>query len=102
MNKDQMRNNVGKRVLLQPAARRLQSDGSVQAPMRDDWWLIVEVTPAGVMISDPGTGNCRVLGYDHIQKFTSDQPQDGFERGFLTLHVQLVMRAAQSTSSRMP
>lgn len=91
MNKDQMKNNVGKRVLLQPAARRLHSDGSVEAPPPDDWWLIEEVTPAGVEISDPGTGLHRVLGYDHIQKFTSDQSRDGFERGFLTLHVQLIV-----------
>jgi len=92
MNKDQMKNNVGKRVLLQPPARRLRLDGSVQAAATDDWWLVEEVTSAGVKISDPGTGHFRVLGYDHIQKFTSDQPRDGFERGFLTLHVQLVVQ----------
>jgi hypothetical protein len=92
MNKDQMKNNVGKRVLLQPPARRVQLDGSVQPAEPDDWWLVEEVTAAGVTISDPRTGNVRVLGYDHIQKFTSDQPRDGFERGFLTLHVQLVMQ----------
>jgi len=92
MNKDQMRNNVGKRVLLQPPARRLQSDGSLRSPIQDDWWLIEEVSPAGVKISDPSSGHGRVLGYDHIHKFTSDQSRDGFDRGFLTLHVQLVVR----------
>jgi hypothetical protein len=92
MNKDQMKNNVGKRVLLQPPARRLQLDGLVQAAPPDDWWLVEEVTPAGVKISDPGSGHFRVLRYDHIHKFTSDQPLDGFERGFLTLHVQLVVQ----------
>jgi hypothetical protein len=92
MNKDQMKNNTGKRVLLQPPARRLRLDGSAQSAEPDDWWLVEEVTHAGVRISDPGTGNSRVLGYDHIQKFTSDQPRGGFERGFLTLHVQLVVQ----------
>jgi hypothetical protein len=92
MNKDQMKNNVGKRVLLQPPARRVRMDGSVQAAEPDDWWLIEEVTPSGVKLSDPSTGHFRVLGHDHIQKFTSDQPRDGFERGFLTLHVQLVVQ----------
>jgi hypothetical protein len=92
MNKEQMKNNVGKRVLPQPPARRLQLDGLVQAAPPDDWWLVEEVTPAGVKISDPGSGHFRVLRYDHIHKFTSDQPLDGFERGFLTLHVQLVVQ----------
>lgn len=87
-----MKNNVGKRVLLQPTARRLRLDGSVQAADPDDWWLVEEVTPSGVKISDPRTGTFRVLDYDHLQKFTSDQPRDGFERGFLTLHVQLVVQ----------
>jgi hypothetical protein len=92
MNKDQMKNNVGKRMLLQPPAQRLRSDGSVDAPPSDDWWLIEDVTPTGVKISDSGAGVSRVLGYDHIQKYTSDQARDGHERGFLTLLVQLVVQ----------
>ena len=92
MNKDKMKSNKGKRVLLLPAARRLRSDGTDQPPRPDDWWLIEDVAPAGVKISDPKTGYFRVLGYDHIQKFTSDQPREGFDRGFLTLHVQLIVR----------
>lgn len=87
-----MKNNVGKRVRLQPPARRQRSDGSVEAAAPDDYWLVEDVSPSGVTISDPRTGISRVLGYDHVQKFTSDQPRDGFERGFLTLHVQLIVR----------
>jgi hypothetical protein len=75
MNKEQMRNNLGKRMLLQPAAHRLRPDGSVEAPPSDDWWLVDDVTAEGVKISDPRSGANRVLGYDHIQKYTSDQPR---------------------------
>ena len=92
MNKDQMKNNVGKRLLLQPPARRLELDGSIQAPPSDDWWLVEDVTSDGVKNSDPKTGASRVLGYDHIQKYTSDLPLDGYARGFLTLLVQLVVQ----------
>jgi hypothetical protein len=92
MNKDQMKNNVGKRVLLLPPARRFKADGTVRTPVADDWWIIEDVSATGVKISDPATGHVRVLGYDHIYKFTSDQPRDGFERGFLTLHVQIVVK----------
>lgn len=92
MNKDQMKNNVGKRMLLQPPARRLELDGSIQPPPSDDWWLVEDVTSDGVKISDPKTGASRVLGYDHIQKYTSDLPLDGYARGFLTLLVQLVVQ----------
>jgi hypothetical protein len=53
LNKDQMKNNVGKRVLLQPPARRLRPDGSIRAAAPDDWWLVEAVTAAGVKISDP-------------------------------------------------
>jgi hypothetical protein len=92
MNKDQMKNNVGRRLLLQPPARRLRPDGSIQVPPSDDWWLVEDVTSAGVNISDPITGMKRILGYDHIQKYTSDLARDGHERGFLTLLVQLVVQ----------
>ena len=60
--------------------------------MDDDWWLIQRVAEDGVTIVDPRTGHVRLLGYDHIQKFTSDGVRNGHGRGFLTLLVQLYIQ----------
>lgn len=93
MNKEMLKKNVGAHVLLVPAACRLDQHGfEVKASVEDDWWLIESVTDEGVRISDPRTGHVRVLGYDHVYNFTSDQPQGGARRGFLTLKVQIFIQ----------
>jgi hypothetical protein len=94
MNKEMMKKNVHAHVLLQPPACRLDENGfEVPASVDDDWWLIQSITDEGVTISDPRTGHVRLLGYDHIHKFTSDGVKDGAKRGFLTLTVQLYVQA---------
>jgi hypothetical protein len=47
--------------------------------MTGSWSMTSHLT--GVKISDPKTGAIRVLGYDHIQKYTSDLPLDGSVQG---------------------
>jgi hypothetical protein len=92
MNKDMMKKNVHSHVLLQPPAYRLDHNGFEVNAVVDDWWLVQEVADAGVTISDPRSGHFRLLGYDHIQKFTSDGMKQGAKRGFLTLLVQLYVQ----------
>lgn len=94
MNKDMMKKNVGSHVLLVPPACRLNKDGFELAAVEDDWWLVQSVADDGVTISDPRTGHCRLLGYDHIYKFTSDGTRKGPARGFLSLHVQLTVQGS--------
>jgi hypothetical protein len=85
MNKEMMKRNVSSHVLLQPPAYRLDHNGFAVKAVEDDWWLVQEVTDEGVTISDPRTGHFRLLGYDHIHRFTSDGVKQGAKRGFLTL-----------------
>jgi len=93
MNKDMMKKNVHAHVLLQPPACRLDANGfEVKITVSDDWWLIQSVEDDGVIIADPRTGHFRLLGYDHIQKFTSDGVKAGAKRGYLTLHVQIFVQ----------
>jgi hypothetical protein len=92
MNRNMMKKNVHSHVLLQPPACRLDHNGFEVKAVEDDWWLVQVVTDEGVTISDPRSGHFRLLGYDHIQKFTSDGMKQGAKRGFLTLHVQLYVQ----------
>lgn len=87
-----MKKNVGSHVLLVPPACRLNGEGFEIAGVEDDWWLVQSVTDDGVTISDPRTGHFRLLGYDHVYKFTSDGTRNGTARGFLSLHVQLIVQ----------
>jgi len=97
MNKDQLKKNVFTHVLLVPPACRLDRNGFELKPVEDDWWLIDEVSDGGVRISDPRTGHVKTLAYDHIYKFTSDEPKNGSRRGFLSLHVQLFVKGNSVT-----
>ena len=93
MNKDQIKKNLHAHVQLVPPAYRLDKNGLEQRPVSDDdWWLIAAIGDEGVTISDPRTGHVKMLGYDHIYKFTSDEPKNGAKRGFLSLHVQLFVQ----------
>jgi hypothetical protein len=92
MNRNMMKKNVHSRVLLQPPAYRLDHHGFEVKAVEDEWWIVQEITDEGVTISDPRSGHFRLLGYDHIQKFTSDGMKQGAKRGFLTLLVQLYIQ----------
>jgi hypothetical protein len=93
MNKEMIKNNVYAHVVLQPPAIRLDKNGiELPAAVDDDWWQIQSVTDDGVTISEPRSGHFRLLGYDHIKKFTSDGVKNGNARGFLTLQVQLYVQ----------
>ena len=95
MNKDQMKKNLHAHAQLRPPACRLDQNGAELAPGvyvgENDTWFIQDVSDAGVQISH-ASGHVRLLGYDHIYKFTSDEPRQGTKRGFLTLHVQLFIQ----------
>lgn len=93
MNKEMMKKNQGAHVLLQPPAIRLGPNGfELQPTFEDDWWLVQTVADDGVTIFEPRSRHLRLLGYDHIQKFTSDGVKNGNRRGFLTLHAQLYVQ----------
>lgn len=93
MNWDQMKKNVGSRVQLVPTACRLDEHGR-QLPVKDDEWIISDVSNDGVRISNTRTSHTTTLGRDHIHHYTSnpDGSQSGIRRGFLTLNVQLFMQ----------
>jgi hypothetical protein len=94
MNKDMIKKNKGHHVLLVPPAYRLDRYGfELPAVTDDDWWLIESVEDDGVTIKDPRSGHFRLLGYDHIYKYTSDGVKAGASRGLLSLHVQLTVQA---------
>lgn len=93
MNKDMIKRNVGAHVLLVPPACHLDRNGLEIPPgVEDDFWIVESVTDEGVRISDPRTGHARVLAYDHVYNFTSDQAKNGARRGFLTLKVQMYVQ----------
>jgi hypothetical protein len=91
MNKTMMKKNIGAHVLLIPPAYRLDRNGFELKAMDDDSWFVQDVTDEGVTISD-SMGYRKTLAYDHVYKFTSDEPKNGVRRGFLTLHVQLIVQ----------
>jgi hypothetical protein len=100
MNRNMMKKNVHSHVLLQPPAYRLDHNGFEVMAVEDDWWLVQEITDEGVTISDPRSGHFRLLGYDHIQKFTSDGMKQGAKRGFLTLLVHYMSKGTMCVCCR--
>jgi hypothetical protein len=92
MNWEQMKKNAGCRVQLVPIAIRLNHNGR-ELPQIDDDWIIDQVMPDGVRISNTRTGHFTTLGKDHIHHFTSnpDRSRTGVQHGFLTLNVQIFL-----------
>lgn len=85
MNKDQLKKNAGKQVLLRPAAIGAATDG------HDDEWVVSDVGDV-VELVNLRTEHRVVLGFDAIISFTSDPSResgDGVKRGFLQLSVQV-------------
>ena len=94
MKHEGLRKNVGKRVQLDPPARRMSDSGADLGPMNDDW-LIEDVSDDGVSILNLRTRHQTTLGFDHIHHFTSDPTRasgDGIEYGFLTLTIQVFIQ----------
>jgi len=87
-----MKKNLHAHVLLLPTPYRLDQYGFELQAVDDPWWLIEEVSDDGVRISDPRSGHVKLLTYDHLYKWTNDQPKNGAKRGFLSLHVQLTVQ----------
>jgi hypothetical protein len=92
MNLEQLKKNVGQRVRIRPMARRFDENGR-ELEQLDDEWVVSAVTDAGVTLSNERTGHQPILGRDHIYSYASDGERGGIKRGFLTLHVQLFLRA---------
>jgi hypothetical protein len=93
MNKDMMKKNVYVHVLLQPPANWLDQNGLPAKAPFEDRWIVTAVRDEGVEIANRGYS--RLLGYDHINKFTSDGTKGGNRLGFLTLNVQVTVQGME-------
>jgi hypothetical protein len=93
MNWEQMKRNVGCHVQLEPTACRIDDNGR-KLPAIDDDWIVEDVSPVGVRISNARTNHSIILGSDHIHHFTSDPERSrlGIPHGFLTLNVQIFLQ----------
>jgi hypothetical protein len=89
MNKQMMAKNAGAHALLLPPPIQLDQDGKQLAPFSDDYWVVQEVTDAGVTVFNPRSRHTKLLHYDHIHNYTSDNEKNGARRAFLTLKVQM-------------
>ena len=98
MNLDRIKKAVGHRVNLVPVACYLDGYGREQSSV-DDVWLVVDVTDAGVRISNAQASHITTLGYDHIHHFTSnpDLSRDGVPHGFFVLNVQVFIQGVALT-----
>jgi hypothetical protein len=98
MQWDKLKQNIGYRVRLVPAACRLDEFG-IALPERDEEWIIGQGQDETITISMVGyTGHSFPLGKDQIHHFTSD-PQRSLgdtKHGFLTLLVQVFIQGARA------
>jgi hypothetical protein len=65
-------------------------------PRASDDWLIKDVTPDRLKITNTRTHHETVLAKDHIHHYTSDliRSPDGSDHGFLTLLVQIFIQGS--------
>ena len=84
--------SLWQRVRLRPIAWRMTVDGEWLAPIDDDW-ILTEVSPRTVRLSNVRTGHAPLVGLDHIHQYVSDAARDwdGLKHGFLDLNVQLTL-----------
>ncbi len=82
MNKSQFKKNVGDRFRLRPRPYDLNV-----SPIDDEW--ILEHATDHVRLRNARTNGQLMLGFDHMQKFSSD-PERGADAGFLLLDVNVV------------
>lgn len=92
MNTTKIKEIVGYRVELQPAACCLDDYGR-ELSRQDDIWIVEKVADT-VDISNIRTGHVARLGMDHIHHFTSNanESSGGTRRAFLTLNVQIFLQ----------
>lgn len=86
MNKEQLKKNVGRQVLLRPVAVGVGIDG------HDDEWLIATVSDEAIELVNVRTQHRVLMGLDALFGFTSNPARDGSDgvkRGFLQLVVQV-------------
>jgi len=94
MNRKELAKLKGKRVRLRPIARRSEASGK-ELEHIDDVWLIEDVSPDGVRLSNGRTGHNVVLKDDHIHEYRSDSSSKG--DGFLLLHSQVQLKGRDAT-----
>ena len=71
MNKAKLAGNLYSRLRLRPIAWRMTPQGEWLPPI-DDEWMLTEVWPHAVRISNPRTGHAPLLGLDHIHHSPSN------------------------------
>jgi hypothetical protein len=92
MKLDQLKQNVGWRMEIVPAAGHLDEHGN-PLPEKNEDWFVEEVTDNRVRLSEQ-TGHELILGTDHIYSFATN-PQRASAQGrfgFLSLHVQVFVQ----------
>jgi hypothetical protein len=92
MNKAKLTQCLWQRVRLRPIAQRRTTDGTSLPPIDDDW-IVTEVGPHAVRLSNIRTGHAPLLGLDHIHHYIADPARewDGLKHGFLDLNAQLTL-----------
>ena len=90
MKRDQLKKIIGFKVRLVPIANRLDDHGLPLTKI-DDHWIVRDVTDEGIDLHVPRTGHCRILGFDNVHQFNTDQIDGGVAYGILVLNVQLTI-----------
>ena len=82
MKKDQLPHCIGHQMTLLPPVVRLGANGDKLPAPAEDSWIVLSITPTGVVVQSAVSGQARQLGFDHIYSFTSDEEKAGVKRGF--------------------
>ena len=92
MNKTKLEQCLGQRVRLRPIPLRRTTDGTWLPPIDDDW-IVTEVSPNGVRLSNIRTDHAPILGFDHVHHYSTDPARDwdGLKHGVLDLNAQLTL-----------
>lgn len=95
MNLKMLKRDVGYLIRLLPTVIYCDADG-IPTGAPDGHWTITSVGHDGVTITSQSGINCR-LSTDHVYRFVTDLvlPDDTSTRGFLQLHVQIVIRGTE-------
>lgn len=92
MNKTRIKNCMGHRMQLVPAAVHLDSDGD-RIQVGEDFWTVQAMPTEHVELVNDNGLTCR-LGYDHIHNYATDPERstESHQYGMLVLNMQLVFR----------
>ncbi|MHB8652440.1 MAG: hypothetical protein ACYDA9_01025 [Terriglobia bacterium] len=94
MNRKELPKLKWKRLKLRPIARRLDSSG-IELEGVDDVWVVQDVSPEGLRLSNGRTDHNLLLKADHIHEYRSDPNSE--EGGFLLLNSQIHLEARKVT-----